>query len=37
MKNWYISIKVFFYAHLFSTFFALVSHTNLDHFLNYAL
>ena len=32
-----ISTKALFYAHLFSTFFALVSLTNLYHFLNYAL
>jgi len=37
MKNWYISTKALFYAHLFSTFFALVSLTNLYHSLNYAL
>jgi hypothetical protein len=37
MKKWYISTKALFYAHLFSTFFALVFPTNLYDFLNYAL
>jgi hypothetical protein len=37
MKNWYKATKALFYAHLFSTFSALVSLTNLYHSLNYAL